>query len=303
MNMKKFKVFSILIMAVFVFSCKDQLDVKNPNQPTANSINTENNITNLGIGIYASGFRGLKYGGFQGQFANDVLSYHEIMGDVIGVEAANVYINQLGMPDVVTLDNASQVLNPATPNTQLALLRVINKNSYADQNPVYYEWAYMYALNNACNGILKNVDAITYLGDGDTKKNTLKAWAYWWKGYAYSRIGSIYYAGIISNDIGAINHDYVSKDAMIAEANANLDNAANALNAINVANIADYNTMIGNLTPSMFKVGKGNPPTIAMWLANINTMKARNLLVNKKTSQMTASDWGTILTLTNAGIK
>src|SRR5260221_9521713 len=121
MTMKKFKVLSIfLITAVFVISCKDQLDVKNPNQPTSNSLNSENNITALGLGIYTGGFRGLKYGGFQGQFANDVLSYHEIMGDVIGVEAANVYINQLGMPDVVTLDNASQVLNPATPNTQVA---------------------------------------------------------------------------------------------------------------------------------------------------------------------------------------
>src|SRR5882672_5173382 len=156
--MKKFKVLSIfLISSVLVLSCKDQLDVENRNQPTGGAVNTEINITGLGLGVYASGFRNLKYGGFQGQYANDVLSYHEIMGDVIGVEAANVYINQLGMPDWVQLDNNSQVANPATPNTQLALLRVINKNSYADQNPVYYEWAYMYALNNACNGILKFV--------------------------------------------------------------------------------------------------------------------------------------------------
>lgn len=302
--MKKFKVLLFLLPTVFVFSCKDQLDVKNPNQPVSTAITTENNITALGLGVYASGFRGLKYGGFQGQFANDVLSYHEIMGDVIGVEAANVYINQLGMPDDVTLDNATQVKNPATPNTQLALLRVINKNSYADQNPVYYEWAYMYALNNVCNSILKNVDAITYTGSADTKKNTLKAWAYWWKGYAYSRIGSMYYAGIITNNAypDKLVSDYVSKDAMIVEANANLDNAAAALNAIVVANIADYNTVIGNLIPSIFKSGKGNVPTIAMWLRNINTMKARNLLVNKKTSQMTTADWNTLLTLTNNGI-
>ena len=62
------------------------------------------------------------------------------------------------------------------------------------------EWAYMYQLNNACNGILAAVDGITnYTGDAATKKNTLKAWAYWWKGWAYSRIGSLYYAGIINN--------------------------------------------------------------------------------------------------------
>jgi hypothetical protein len=303
--MKKFKVFTLLTTVIaLVFSCKDQLDVRNPNQPVSSAINSENNITALGLGVYASGFRGLKYGGFQGQFANDVLSYHEIMGDVIGVEAANVYINQLGMPDDVILDDGSHSPNPATPNTQLALLRVINKNSYADQNPVYYEWAYMYALINSCNAILKNVDGITYTGDSDTKKNTLRAWAYWWKGYAYSRIGSMYYAGIITNNAypDPLIADYVSKDAMIVEANANLDNATNALNSISPANVADYTTMIGNLIPTIFKSGKGNPPTIAMWLRNINTMKARNLLVNKKTSQMSSADWGTILTLTNSGI-
>ena len=47
----------------------------------------ENNITALGLGLYYSGFRGLKFVGFQGQFVNVPLSYHEIMGDVIGVEA------------------------------------------------------------------------------------------------------------------------------------------------------------------------------------------------------------------------
>src|SRR5436190_14449205 len=171
--MKKLRAISIFLIFMFVaISCADQLDVKNPNSPIADSINTEGNIVAVGLGVYASGFRGLKYGGFQGQYANDVLSYHEIMGDVIGVEAANVYINQLGMPDWVKLDNGTTVLNPATPNTQLALIRTVNFNSYASANLLYSEWAYMYSLNNACNAILKNVDASTYTGDAATKMNT-----------------------------------------------------------------------------------------------------------------------------------
>jgi hypothetical protein len=40
-----------------------------------------------------------------------------------------------------------------------------------------------------------------------------------------------------------------------------------------------------------------------MWIDNINTMEARNLLANKLLSAMTPTDWNTILTLTNAGIK
>jgi len=301
--MKKFKIIStIMVSAALVFSCADQLGVKNPNQPTASTINDENNITALGLGLYYSGFRGLKYGGFQGQFANDPLSYHEIMGDVIGVEAANLYINQLGMPDWVKLDNGTTVNNPATPNTQLALLRTVNKNSYADQNPVYYEWAYMYQLNNQCNGILAAVDNITkYTGDAATKKNTLKAWAYWWKGWAYSRIGSLYYAGIINNgDVFSIAHDYVTKDAMITEANANFDKCVAALNAVTVT--ADYTSMIQKLIPSFMQVGKGAAPTIPMWIRNVNTMKARNLLVNTRTNAMTAAQWAQILTYTNAGL-
>ncbi len=299
--MKNLKALLIIFtLAILAFSCKDQLDVKNPNQPTTSSINTENNIISLGLGVYSSGFRNLKYGGYQGTNVTDVFSFHEIMGDVIGCEAANLYINQLGMPDAVTLDNGNQLVNPATPNTQLGLIRTVNKNGYADQNPVYYEWAYMYALNNACNAILANVDGITYTGDNTTRKNTLKAWVYWWKGYAYSRIGSIYYAGIINDDVGKLVSDYVTKEAIIAEANSNLDKATAALAAITV--VADYTSLIKNLIPTVNQVGKGATPTIDMWKRSINTLKARNILVNTKTSVMTAAQWNSILALTNTGI-
>jgi hypothetical protein len=40
-----------------------------------------------------------------------------------------------------------------------------------------------------------------------------------------------------------------------------------------------------------------------MWIRNINTMKARNLLVNKRTNAMTSADWNAVLTLVNDGIK
>lgn len=46
----------------------------------------------------------------------------------------------------------------------------------------------------------------------------------------------------------------------------------------------------------------GGIPTPAGWIKNVNTMKARNLLANKKMSDMTAADWAQILTYTNAGI-
>jgi hypothetical protein len=300
--MKKLKAISIfLIFMTLATSCADQLDVKNPNSPVANSINTEANIVAVGLGVYVSGFRNLKYGGFQGQYANDVLSYHEIMGDVIGVEAANVYINQLGMPDWVKLDNGTTVPNPATPNTQLGLLRVVNLNASAAANPVYYEWAYMYNLNAACNAILKSVDGITYAGDQDTKKNTLKAWAYWWKGFAYSHIGSMYYAGVINNDVGVTNNNYVDHNAIIAESNANYDLAIAALNAVTVT--ADYTNTLKAMIPAFMQVGKGQVPTVPMFIRNIHTMKARNVLVNTRVAAMTQAQWTSVLSEANLGIQ
>jgi hypothetical protein len=40
-----------------------------------------------------------------------------------------------------------------------------------------------------------------------------------------------------------------------------------------------------------------------MWKRNINTMKARNILVNTPVSAMSAAQWGSILTLTTDGVK
>ena len=162
---------------MFIFSCADQLDVKNPNQPTASSISSENDILSLGLGAYYSGWTGNKFGGFAGTFLTDVISFHSGMGDEIGIEAANIYLNQLFMPDWVQLDNNTKVNNPANPNTQLGLLKLANTNAQAGQNPVYYEWSFIYSLNNHCNSILENVEKITFSGDVESKKNTIRAWA------------------------------------------------------------------------------------------------------------------------------
>jgi len=308
MNKSNKIIVSLFALAVFSASCKKQLDVKNPNEPNPETIKTEFGIVAYGKGgVYTNGFKSLKYGdGVVGEgFFSFVYGFHELMGDVVGIEAANVYANQVAAPDKVTLDNAAVITNPGTPNRSATVLRAVNLNASAGANPLYYEWAYMYGMNNACNTILENVDAVAYTGDAATKKNTLKAWAYWWKGYAYARIGSMYYAGVITNTSllsnPTPNSNYVTKDAIIAESNANFDKAIAILNA--QANNADYQSVLGDLIPDFNQVGKGGILTPAMWVRNCNTMKARNILVNKTTTAMTASDWTAILTLTNAGIQ
>jgi hypothetical protein len=223
------------------------------------------------------------------------------MGDVITCDAANAFMNQIGCPEKVTYDNATNFLNPNSPNTQRGLITQINLNSSAGNNTLFYEWAYMYSLLKASNLLLETVDGISFTGDAVSKKAAIKAWAYWWKGYAYSRIGSTYYAGIITNSSATTNGNYVTKEAIIAESNANLDKAVTAANT--AASVTEFTNTLVRIIPAAFQVGKGLPVTPAMLQRNVNSLKARNLLVNKLTSAMTAADWTGLLSLVNNGVQ
>ncbi len=302
--MKKIQIiFFATILFSSIISCKKQLEVKNPNQPTPESATSEAGIIALAQGgIYRNGFRDLKYSdGVYGFFWSGAIGFHEMMGDAIQVEAANAFINQIGCPDKVTLDDGTVVLNPNSPKTQKALIRqVVNFNSNQGQNTLYYEWAYMYSMINACNNLLDLVEKASFVSEAATKKATIQAWAYWWKGFAYARIGSIYYAGIINNTAAATNSDYVTKEAIIEESNKVLDLALTALNG--ATNAVAYNEVLGKMIPSFCQVGKGGILTADMWKRSINTLKARNILVNTPVAGMTADQWASILALTNNGV-
>jgi starch-binding outer membrane protein, SusD/RagB family len=289
-------------LALSLGSCQDQLDIKNPNLPTPQSASTESGIISLGLGaVYANGFRDLKYfDGVNGRFWAGTIGQHELMGDVIGIEAANQFANQLGCPDAITLDNGTKVLNPSNPNQQIPFLRSVNINSNAGANPTYFEWGYMYSLNNACNAVLDVAETVKFIGDATVKKNVVKAWCYWWKGFAYSRIGSIYYAGLINDKTGQTNGKYVTKEDIIKEANKNFDAAATILAGL--TSTADYKAILGGLIPDYCQKGKGGILTPEMWIRNINTMKARNILVNTPVKTMTAAQWASILDLAGKGV-
>ena len=298
-------IIAFFLVVASLTSCKDELDVKNPNQPTPETTATPNGIIAFAQGgIYLNGFRGLadKYvDGVPGYFWSGAVGMHDLLGDVVGEEAANWYGNQIACPNEVTLDNGTTLKNPQSPNTQYALLREVNQNSNQGANPTFHEWANMYGLNNAANTILEIVAKVTFPTDAAVRTNTIKAWAYWWKGFAYSRLGSIYYAGVINNESGKASNVYVSKEAIISEANKNFDAAAALLKGL--ASGGAYDDVMGKCIPTFCQVGKGGIPTPAMWLRSINTMKARNILVNKTVATMTAADWSSIATLTADGIK
>lgn len=301
--MKKLFIISSTILLLTGSSCKKQLDVKNPNEPTPEASTTEQGVISLAQGgVYVNGFKNLKYGdGVFGLYWSGAMGFHELLGDVVGAEAANSFLNQIGCPNSVKLDDGTTVNNPNNPSNWYTFLRSVNKNDQQGSNFIYYEWAYMYNMINAANTILAIAPNVEFTGDKATKLATLQAWAHFWKGFAYSRIGSIYYAGIINNTPSATNSDYVSKEAIITEAGVQLDNAIADLGK--VSSTADYDAVLGKLIPSFCQVGLGAPPTKDMWIRNINTLKARNILVNKTTTAMTAADWNAILALTNNGIR
>ncbi|MCS3801999.1 RagB/SusD family nutrient uptake outer membrane protein [Niastella sp. OAS944] len=282
---------------------KKELDVKNPNSPTPESAKTEAGILSLSLGaVYQTGFNGITDTKYSGSFLGSSFwflapAYHDLMADVISAEAANNIINQVSVPDYVIYDDGSKVINSA-PAKQVT--RLNNSRTKAGSNMFYFEWTWMYYLNNACNLVLETVDNVSFTGDATTKKNALKAWAYFWKGYAYSRIGSIYYAGIIKSESAKNNGLYKSSAEIIAEADANYNKAIEALNGITT--LADYNTVVKALIPTQCQAGKGGVLTPAMWIHTINTMKARNILVNKRVKDMTSTDWNNILTLVNNGV-
>ena len=305
--MKKLHIsFFVLFVLAVMAGCKDELDVKNPNAPGAAAYKTESGLVSFGLGVYITGFKDVKYyDGVPGYFWSGAMGNHDLMADVIGTDIANIFINQIGCPDMVTLDNGTTLANPNSPSKQIPFIRTsANVNSTGYQNSIYYEWAYMYNINNLCNTLLKNLPEVEFTGDAATKQAALKAWAYWWKGFAYARIGSIYYAGLIvdtanGEDFEGTNNNYVTAAAIIAESNKNLDAAATALAAATVT--ADYNTVMTGLIPSFNRVGKGQIPTPAMWIRNINTLKARNILVNTRVKDMTTAQWNDIITLTAPG--
>jgi len=304
MNKNKILI-GLLGLTLGVSSCKKDLDISNPNQPTPSSAASESGVLSLGQGsIYYNGFFALKYtDGVYGRFWAGTTGFHEMMGDIIGVEAANAFINQLGAPNVVTTDGGATLANPGTPNTQYALLRSINKNAQSGGNTTYYEWAYMYNLITSANSVEDIANKTTFSGGtaAATKLATVKAWCNFWRGYAYSRIGSIYYAGIINTGLnGSTNANYVTRAAILAEAEANFARAETNINA--ATSTLDYTSILSALIPGYLQKGKGTVPSNAAWIRNINTMRARNIVANTLVSAMTATQWASVQTLTTNGI-
>ncbi len=297
--------------------CKSELDVGNPNAPTLDgNVNTETGLIAFAQGgVFVNGFQNGD-GWLGDSYFSLPLGYAETMADHVSAQASNNQVSTMGVPDYTILDDGTKLTNTSP---QVGIIRSYNNRAStgAGNNAIYYQWTNMYALNNAMNILLSKIDGITYTGDAATKKNTLKAWAYFWKGFAYANIGAMYYSGLIIDSPSATNNTYVASSAIIAESNKNYNAAVTALGAATSA--GDYSAMLGQLIPAVSQTGLGQVPTTDMWKRNINTLLARNIVSSKlapfvnnnlsatisksSTTAMTAADWTQVATLTANGVK
>ncbi len=317
--------YSLYILAVAAImlvssACSKQLDVKDPNDPTfAGNVNTEG-----GIAAYAQGsvyWNGFSYG--DGWLGDSYFSlpwgYRELMGDVVGGgQGSNNQTTTMGVPDSFVADPANPSTTTFTNTSPQAtgIIRGFNDpaSTANGNNALYYEWTNMYAMINGCDIALENVASIASLSADKVK--TVQAWAYFWKGYAYAQLGSMYYAGLIEDKSSTIVNKYVDHNAIIAESDKQLKLAQTTLSAI--SNQGDYTAMISQLIPQQNQTGLGKAPSTAQFIKSINTLLARNILVNRlapfvngSTSATiakasipaaSAADWAQIITYANAGI-
>lgn len=305
-------------MIITAPACKKQLNVGNPNAPTlAANVSTEAGLVAFVQGsTFADGF--VNGDGWLGDtYFSLVYGFQDLLGDLTGADVANQQVDVISRPDLVTTEDGTQIPNPSP---QIASLRSYNTraSSGAGNNPFYYQWLNMYALNNACNVILGIVPTISFSGDATSRAATVNAWCYWWKGYAYAAIGTMYYSGLIVDTAGKTNNNYLVHDSIIARSNYYFNLASSTISGISSS--SDYATILGELIPSAFQSGSlGGVPTQAQWVRNINTMLARNILLNHlnpfvngavnstiKTSTitpMTSADWQSVLSLATSGIQ
>ena len=293
--MKKLKIsLSILLLLFITQSCKKSiLDLSNPNSPGLTSLETEEGLKRASLGVY--GKFGLEYWWI-------AQGYHDIMGDSYFISAANFSWRWANQPTSITLSDGS-VLTPPQGGNQIQELRARNDRSFSNDNAFLNEWQACYFVNNQANVLLEAVNSpkLNLGADAETKKKVITAWAYWWKGFSYSRIGSMYIAGLINSETNKTTGNFVTNNEIIIEANKNFDLAIQILNGLTVTSA--YTELMKGIIPDFTQVGKGGIPTPEMWVRNMNTYKARNLLVNKEVTAMTPADWTIIKDLATNGIK
>jgi len=295
------KIILVLIFIATFSACNtNELVIVNPNSPNKASLESENGIRAFATGIYEKflGFRNDLENGNSGFMANICMMNN--LGDDGVIHYGNFGWRFFAVYNKIILPNGTSLPHTIVPYISMGqAMKNFNSVAAGDRNGTKYEWYSAYLTIGQCNSLLDALKKdITFSGNAATKKAALQAWALWWKGFMYSRIGSFYLGGLIVDEFGKSTGNFVDRNAIIVEANKNLD-AASALLATISPSDTDFTSLVNSLVPNF----NGTGVSAANWVRMINTMKARNLVVNKKAvTEMTAGDWANVITLCNSGM-
>lgn len=299
--MKRYLIYILAIVFITGACKKSSLELNDPNNPTPESaLTTEAGLKNFSLGILQKMVADIPGTGTTNIF-HIALTNHSILGDEAYVPYGNWGLRWVNQVHKITLPGGRVVVNPNGVD-QKTQLKGFDSRGAGELNAFQYEWSACYYIIAQTNQLLQALESpdLALTGNVENKKNTFKAWALWWKAYAYSRIGSMYLAGIITNDVGKTNGDFVDHTAIIAEADKLLNECITTLNAIGEGG-AEYNDIMTAIVASFND--NTNVVTPAMWVRQIYTLMARNLVANKKITEMTTADWQQVITLTDQGIE
>jgi starch-binding outer membrane protein, SusD/RagB family len=297
--MKKYLV-CITFILVAVGCKKSSLELVNPNAPTPeSSLKTEAGLQAFSLGLLQRMVANVPDEG-QTNIFFIAMAIHSALGDEVFQPYGNYGIRYVNQPLKITLPSGQVVVNPNGID-QKTQLQGFNSRDAGGLNSFMFEWSACYYIITQCNQLLKSLEdpELTLSGDAATKKATFKAWALWWKGYSYSRLGSMYLAGVINDDVGATNDNFLDHAKIVEEGNKQLNECLATLNDLQANDdyIATMKAIVATFNDNQTVV------TPDMWKRQIYTLQARTLLANKKLRDMTAADWQQILTLTNQGIQ
>ncbi|NLF42357.1 MAG: RagB/SusD family nutrient uptake outer membrane protein, partial [Bacteroidales bacterium] len=275
----------------------------NPNEPTPEALKTEAGMRKGAYGIYNS-LRAI-------EGTNDWFYYtwfiqwaHNVMGDATVSSVGNFGIRWANQTSQIIRPDQT-IITPPTGGSQIQELNTRNARDYGADNVQAFEWYPGYSLIQHCNLMLSVLnEEVEFIGTPEVvemKVKTYQAWFYFWKGFGYSRLGSIYSQGLIVDEYGYTNSNYLPNTALIDEAARNFNLAIDILKTI-ADNDGTYATIFDALIPAHFKVGNGGVLTPSMMIHTMNTYMARNILVNKYAADLTTADLNAIEELANEGI-
>lgn len=298
--MKRYLIY-ILILVITAGACnKSSLELNDPNQPTPDqSLTTEAGLKNFSLGILQKMMADVPGEGKTNIF-HIALSNHSILGDEAYCPYGNYGLRYVNQVFKITLPDGTVVTNPNGVD-QKTQLQGFDSRGAGELNAFQYEWSSSYYIIAQANQLLEalNSPALKISGDAANKINTFKAWALWWKGFAYSRIGSMYLAGVIPTQVGVTNGDFVDHTVILAEGNKALNDCLTTLNAVSATD--DYTAIMQTIVASFNDNKKIVTPD--MWKRQIYSLQARNLMANTKVADMTTTQWQQIITLANQGIQ